>query len=74
MTSRTENAKRYKIRFKEGASTEVVADTVNAPNGTGTSEENKFYLFELNGDVVAKFKYAEVSGWQRISSTGRPSK
>ena len=74
MTSTTEDAKRYRIRFKDGNITDVVADTVNVPTGTGRFEENSFYLFALNGDVVAKFRYADVSGWQRILPTGLPWK
>ena len=54
MTSTTEDAKRYRIRFKDGNITDVVADTVNVPTGTGNFEKNKFFLFELNGDVAAK--------------------
>ena len=74
MTSTPEDEKHYEIHFKAGKSTEVVADTFNEPIGTGTSEDNKFYLFKLNGDVVAKFQYQDVSGWQRLTETGRPWK
>ena len=74
MTSTPEDQKHYRIRFKDGERTDVVAGTVNAPRGIGTSEDNNFYLFTLNGDVVAKFQYQDVSGWQRLTETGRPWK
>ena len=62
MTSTTE--KTYFITFKDTSQLAVKADTIHEPDdGIGTNKV-RFYVFELNGEVVAKYKGAEVVGWR----------
>ena len=62
MTSTTE--KRYIITFKDMSTIGVTADTIREPDdGVGT-DKVRFYVLELNGEVVAKYKDTEVVGWR----------
>ena len=62
MTSTTE--KRYLITFKDMSQTGVTADTIHEPDdGVGTNKV-RFYVLELDGEVVAKYKDTEVVGWR----------
>ena len=62
MTSTTK--KRYFITFKDMHEIFVKADTIHEPDdGVGTGEVG-FYVLELDGKVVAKYKDTEVVGWR----------
>ena len=62
MTSTTK--KRYVITFKDMPQIAVTADTIHEPDdGIGTNKV-RFYVLELNGEVVAKYKGTEVVGWR----------
>ena len=62
MTSTTE--KTYFITFKDMSHLTVKADTIHEPDdGVGTNKV-RFYVLELDGEVVAKYKDTEVVGWR----------
>ena len=64
MTSTTE--KTYVITFKDMSQLTVKADTIHEPDDVVTTSKVRFYVLELAGEVVAKYKDTEVAGW-RIS-------
>ena len=60
MTSTTE--KTYRITFKDMSQLDVKADTIHEP--VITTSKIRFYVLELDGEVVAKYKDTEVVGWR----------
>ena len=62
MTSTTK--KRYVITFKDMSTFQVTADTIHEPDDSATTSKVRFYVLELDGEVVAKYKDAEVVGWR----------
>ena len=66
MTSTTANKKTYRIRFKDGTTTSVLADAISEPRESAPNTKISFYVFSLDGDVVAKYKRQDVAGWQII--------
>ena len=62
MTPTTE--KTYVITFKDMSQLTVKADTIHEPDDGISSRKIRFYVLELDGEVVAKYKAAEVVGWR----------
>ena len=62
MTSTTE--KRYLINFKDMSPIAVTADTIHEPDPDVRTSKVRFYVLELDGEVVAKYKETEVVGWR----------
>ena len=63
MTSTTK--KNYVITFKDAAALTVNADTIHEPEDDSvTTSKVRFYVLELDGEVVAKYKDTEVVGWR----------
>ena len=62
MTSTTE--KNYAITFKDMSQLFVKADTLHEPDDGVTRTKVGFYVLELDGEVVAKYKDTEVVGWR----------
>ena len=62
MTSTTE--KTYFITFKDTSQLAVKADTIHEPDDGVTTSKVRFYVLELDGEVVAKYKDTEVVGWR----------
>ena len=62
MTSTTK--KRYLITFKDMSQLAVRADTIQEPDDGVTRTKVRFYVLELDGEVVAKYKDTEVVGWR----------
>ena len=62
MTSTTE--KRYLITFKDMPQIAVTADTIHEPDYDVRTTLVRFYVLELDGEVVAKYKETEVLGWR----------
>ena len=62
MTSTTE--KNYVITFKDMSYLTVKADTIHEPDDGVATSKAGFYVLELNGEVVAKYKDTEVVGWR----------
>ena len=62
MTSTTE--KRYLITFKDMSHLAVTADTIHEPDYDVRTTLVRFYVLELDGEVVAKYKETEVVGWR----------
>ncbi len=54
----------YRIRFIDGTVAVVNAETVCEPDASVEAVEIRFYVFKLGGVVVAKYREADVSGWQ----------
>ena len=59
----------YKIRLKDGSRFELLADTIKEPNEDVSTSKIRFYVFELDGDVVAKYRFDEVVGWMKTPYT-----
>ena len=66
MASTTE--KTYRIRFKEPEAKwfDVIADTIHEPDDEVATSKIRFYVFELAGEVVAKYKESAVIGWRIV--------
>ena len=62
MTPKTE--KQYVITFKDSPDRTVQADTIHEPDTGVKRTKVRFYVLELNGEVVAKYKDTEVVGWR----------
>ena len=62
MTSTTE--KTYVITFKDKSPIAVKADTIHEPDDGIATRKVRFYVLELAGEVVAKYKDTEVVGWR----------
>ena len=62
MTSTTE--KNYLITFKDTPQLAVKADTIHEPDPDVRTSKVRFYVLELDGEVVAKYKDTEVVGWR----------
>ena len=62
MTSTTE--KTYRITFKDMSQLTVKADTIHEPDYGFRTTLVRFYVLELDGEVVAKYKETEVVGWR----------
>lgn len=68
MTSTTKSSI-YSIRFSDGSETRISADTVKtsiASAGPGSANIT-VHVFELDGIVVAQYKFSDVSGWRIVS-------
>ena len=65
-TIKTPKERQYVIRFTDGATTKVYAETISKPSKSVGSTECKFYVFENEGVVVAEYRESDVSGWQVI--------
>ena len=57
----------YTITFKDSSQLSVTADTLHEPEDRASSSKFTFYVFELAGEVVAKYKTSEVIGWRKIT-------
>ena len=64
MTSTTE--KTYFITFKDMSQLTVKADTIHEPDYDVRTTLVRFYVLELDGEVVAKYKETEVVGWRIV--------
>ena len=64
MTSTTE--KRYFITFEDMSQITVTADTIHEPDDGIRTSKVRFYVLELDGEVVAKYKDTEVVGWRIV--------
>ena len=57
-------AKNYLITFKDMSPILVKADTIHEPDPDVRTSKVRFYVLELDGEVVAKYKETEVVGWR----------
>ena len=44
----------------------MLADAISEPRESAPNTKISFYVFSLDGDVVAKYKRQDVAGWQII--------
>ena len=58
----------YTITFKDFSQWSVTADTLHEPDDRASASKFTFYVLELDGEVVAKYRASEVIGWLKITS------